>query len=103
MALKLELTPHLNESDSVRLEIDGEIAECPTDGARRPAGRSTNKRNIKTAVVVRDGETVVLGGLQKESDPRAVEKIPFLGDIPLLGRLFQTRAKQRAKQELSSC
>src|SRR5262249_47055348 len=51
-------------------------------------------------VVVRDGETVVLGGLTKETDAQTVEKIPFLGDIPLLGRLFQSRSKQRVKQDL---
>jgi general secretion pathway protein D len=99
--LKLDLTPHLNESDSVRLELDGEISDVP-DGqiGASPGGPITNKRTVKTAIVVRDGETVVLGGLQKESMAESVDKIPFLGDIPVLGRLFQTRAKQRVKQDL---
>ena len=53
-----------------------------------------------TAVVVHDGQTIVLGGLTKQSDTQEIDKIPFLGDIPLIGRLFQTRSKERIKQEL---
>jgi len=49
---------------------------------------------------VHDGQTVVLGGLQKESASDQVDKVPILGDIPVLGRLFQTRSKQRIKQDL---
>ena len=99
VALSFELTPHLNESDAIRLEINGNIEDL-ADGTSSPGGPTTNQRKIQTAVVVHDGETIVLGGLTKETDTEAVDKIPFLGDIPLLGRLFQTRAKQRIKQEL---
>jgi general secretion pathway protein D len=101
VALKMEITPHLNDSDSIRLELDGEISDVP-DGAdvTTPGGPITNKRVIHTAVVVGDGEAVVLGGLQKESQTEYVEKIPFLGDIPILGRLFQSRSKQRGQQDL---
>lgn len=101
VALKIELTPHLNDSDSVRLEIDTEISDVP-DGQSSAAagGPTTNNRTLKTAVVVRDGEPVVLGGLQKETQSETIDKIPGLGDIPILGRLFQTRGKQRTKQDL---
>jgi general secretion pathway protein D len=101
VVLRMDLTPHLNDSDAVRLEIDGEISDVP-DGqtGQLQGGPITNKRTIKTAIVVHDGETVVLGGLQKESESEAIEKIPGLGDIPLLGRLFQMRSKQRTKQDL---
>jgi general secretion pathway protein D len=98
--LKLELTPHLNASSSIRLEINGEISDIPDGQTSSSGGPTTNKRTITTAVVVNDGECVVLGGLTKETDSETVEKIPFLGDIPLLGRLFQTRGKQRVKQDL---
>ncbi len=101
VALKLDLTPHLNDSDSIRLEIDGEISDVP-DGqnANAPGGPTTDKRTIKTAVVVNDGETVVLGGLQKESDSETVDKVPVLGDLPILGNLFRSKSKQRVKQDL---
>jgi general secretion pathway protein D len=100
VSLKLELTPHLNDSPSIRLELNGEISDVADAAPTAGGGPTTNKRTIVTAVVVRDGETVVLGGLTKETDTMAVDKIPFLGDIPLLGRLFQTRSKQRLKQDL---
>ncbi len=101
VALKIDLTPHLNDSDSVRLELDAEISDVP-DGqsAGQQGGPTTNKRTLKTAIVVNDGETVVLGGLQKESQSQTTDKIPVLGDIPVLGKLFQTRGKQRTKQDL---
>jgi len=100
VALSIELTPHLNESDAIRLEINGNIEDLADSTSASPGGPTTNQRKITTAVVVHDGETIVLGGLTKETDTQAVDKIPFLGDIPLLGRLFQTRTKQRVKQEL---
>lgn len=101
VALKIDLTPHLNDSDSVRLELDAEISDVP-DGqaAGQQGGPTTNKRTLKTSIVVSDGETVVLGGLQKESQSQTTDKIPVLGDIPVLGKLFQTRGKQRTKQDL---
>jgi general secretion pathway protein D len=98
--LTLELTPHLNDSDSVRLELSGEISDVPDGATSGPGGPVTNKRTIKTAIVVRDGETIVLGGLQKEKEVETVDKIPGLGDIPLIGRLFQMRGKQHQKQDL---
>jgi general secretion pathway protein D len=101
VALKLDLTPHLNESDSVRLELEGEISDVPEgQTSTSPGGPITNKRTIKTAVVVKDGETVVLGGLQKDGYAESISKVPLLGDIPVLGRLFQTRSRQRVKQDL---
>lgn len=101
VALTLELTPHLNESDAIRLEINGNIEDVADSNATSsPGGPTTNQRKLSTAVVIKDGETVVLGGLQKEEDAETVTKIPFLGDIPLLGRLFQTRSRSRIKQDL---
>ncbi len=99
VALSFDLTPHLNESDSIRLEINGNIEDL-ADGTTTPGGPTTNQRKIITSVVVHDGETIVLGGLTKDTDTQEIDKIPFLGDIPLLGRLFQTRSKERIKQEL---
>ena len=99
VALSFDLTPHLNESDAIRLEINGTIEDV-ADGLSTPGGPTTNQRKIVTAVVVHDGETIVLGGLTKQEDKLEIDKIPLLGDIPLIGRLFQTRNKERVKQEL---
>ena len=100
VALKLELTPHVSD-DAVRMEIDGEISDVP-DGqsSAAPGGPTTDKRTLKTSVLVGDGETVVLGGLEKQTFTERIERIPLLGDLPIIGRLFQTRNKQRIKQSL---
>ncbi len=98
VALRIDLTPHLSDEQEIRLEIDGEISDVAGSGGA--GGPITNQRTIKTTVVVHDGQTVVLGGLQKESASDQVDKVPILGDIPVLGRLFQTRSKQRIKQDL---
>jgi general secretion pathway protein D len=101
VALTLELTPHLNESSSIRLEIDGNIEDVANNASTTtPGGPTTNDRKIKTAVVVRDGDCVVLGGLTKETESEVVTKVPLLGDIPLLGKLFQTKSKEKTKQDL---
>jgi general secretion pathway protein D len=99
VSLKMEIKPHLNDSDSIRLELDGEISDV-ADSGQTAGGPITNKRTLKTAVVVRDGDTVVLGGLQKDEEGESVEKIPVLGDIPLLGRLFKHTTKTHTKQDL---
>ena len=98
VVLKIDLTPHLSDDEEVRLELDGEISDVASAGGA--GGPITNQRTLKTTVVVRDGETVVLGGLQKESADDSIDKIPGLGDLPILGRLFQTRRKARHKQDL---
>jgi general secretion pathway protein D len=98
--LKMDLTPHLNQSVAVRLEIDGQISDVPDGTSLLDGAPTTNNRELKTTVLVHSGESVVLGGLQKETLSDTVDKIPFLGDIPILGKLFQTRSKQRKQQDL---
>jgi general secretion pathway protein D len=61
---------------------------------------TTTKRSAKTSVVVKDKETVVIGGLIQDQDKETVNKIPLLGDIPLLGYFFKTRNTQRTKTNL---
>lgn len=99
VALKLEITPHVNASDFVRLEIDNEISDVAgTDP--EGGGPITNKRVIKTVAVVRDQQPVVLGGILKDSINESVSKIPLLGDIPILGYLFKIKRRATQKQML---
>lgn len=62
--------------------------------------RITTKRSAKTNIVVKNGETVVIGGLIQDSDEDVVTKVPFLGDIPGLGWLFKTKSKTKIKTNL---
>jgi len=60
----------------------------------------TTTRSAKTSVVVKDKDTVVIGGLIQDQDQETVTKIPLLGDIPLIGWLFKTKHKERTKTNL---
>ncbi len=101
VALKLKITPHVNESDMVRLELDQEVSDiAETNFGGTGLGPSTSKRTIKTVVVVRDQQTVVLGGLMETKVQNVVSKVPLLGDIPIIGYLFKHTKKVVAKTNL---
>ena len=96
---KIEVTPHVNDSDQVRLEITEGISE-----AGAPQGQlgaiPIIKRQAKTTLVVRDQQTVVIGGLMRDAVTNSRTKIPILGDIPVLGALFRTTKKTTQKTNL---
>jgi general secretion pathway protein D len=96
--LTLNVTPHISANDMVRIEIDGEIKEL---GEKDPTlGPTWTERKLKTQVVVRDQQTVVLGGLIQESIVYGETKVPILGDIPVLGYLFKVTSKTKRKGNL---
>ncbi len=99
VTLKLELTPHVNSADYVRLDIKSTIDDV-ADKNYNNLGPATNKRSLETVAVVRDQQPVVLGGIMRDSVSEAVTKIPILGDIPILGYLFKTRSTEKQKQML---
>ncbi|MFK8000354.1 MAG: type II secretion system secretin GspD [Polyangiales bacterium] len=95
----IRVTPHINEHDEIRLEIEEEISELgATTGELGVA--TINRRTAKTEVMVRDQQTVVIGGLVRESITQNETKIPILGDIPLLGALFRSQSETRQKNNL---
>lgn len=96
--LKLKIKPQINESDFIRLEIDESTEEIASQDAT--LGPTTSKRAAKTTVVARDQQSVVIGGLIQDRTVNSVEKIPLLGDIPVLGRLFRTTSKKKQKTNL---
>jgi general secretion pathway protein D len=99
VALTLKITPHINASDMVRLEIDQEISDIASRNFEG-LGPSWAKRAIKTTVVVRDQQSIVIGGLMSDRVTLSESKIPFLGDIPILGYLFKYSQKTKAKTNL---
>src|SRR6185437_1069600 len=99
VALKLEITPHVNDSDFVRLEIDNELSDVANPNFNG-LGPATSKRTIKSVVTIRDQQSIVLGGLIKDSVSETVNKVPLLGDIPILGYLFKSTSKTITKQNL---
>ncbi len=95
----LRFTPHINENDEIRLEIEEEISEAgATEGTLGVV--SINQRMAKTEVMVRDQQTIVIGGLMRESLRTAEQKVPVLGDIPLIGALFRRTEREMVKTNL---
>lgn len=97
---KVKITPHLNDSDEVRLEVSEEIS----DVAGLPQGTlgavPFAKRTATTQLVVKDQQTVVIGGLVRNHVSRQDTKIPLLGDIPVLGMLFRSSQSVLQKSDL---
>lgn len=98
VGITLEVTPHINEGDSVLLEISQEVSSLTEDTSASDV--ITNERSISTQVMARDGEVVVLGGLIRDDVQAAEQKVPLLGDIPLLGRLFRSDETRVRKTNL---
>jgi general secretion pathway protein D len=97
----ITITPHINDSHEIRLEIAEEISSA---GAPSEAGDlgvvSIDRTRAKTELVVRDQQTVVIGGLMRDQITRADSKVPVLGDIPLIGALFRSSSKHKIKKNL---
>lgn len=100
VGLILKVTPHVNEGDSVRLEITQEVSSLSPSQVAGAVDLITNKREIDTTVQVPDGAMLVLGGLTSEEVGEAISGVPGLSRIPLLGNLFKSRKASRSKRNL---
>ncbi|KAB2926220.1 MAG: type IV pilus secretin PilQ family protein, partial [Candidatus Contendobacter sp.] len=100
--LKLEVTPQITPDDRVRMDlmVSKDEPGPPVPQATGGTALSIEKREVTTQVLVNNGETVVLGGVFEQTKTNNQEKVPLLGDIPLLGYLFQRNGKSTAKREL---
>lgn len=99
VGITLKVTPQVNDGDTIKLEIDQEISNL-SQSASSAADIITNKRTLKTTVLVENGEILVLGGLMDDQMRDVEQKVPVLGDIPLLGVLFRSQTTTKAKQNL---
>lgn len=94
----LNITPHINDEGFIRLKLSQEVTKVQS-GADK-AMPTTLKRTAKTTVVVKDKATIVIGGLVGDSTDEGTNKVPFLGDVPLLGWLFKARTVKRERTNL---
>ncbi len=97
---KLKFTPQINEGDSVLLTLEQEVSSVNASSASNENGATFDVRTIKNSVLVKSGETVVLGGLMDTKTIESVTKVPFLGDIPILGELFKYTSSTYDKRNL---
>ncbi|MDP2748467.1 type II secretion system secretin GspD [Pseudomonas sp.] len=101
IGVTLKVTPHINDGASLRLEIEQEISSiAPTSQGVNAVDLITNKRSIKSTILAENGQVIVLGGLIQDDVTQADSKVPLLGDIPLLGRLFRSTKETRIKRNL---
>lgn len=102
VGITLKLTPQITEGDYVKLDIYQEISSLKqaSENILINVGPTTTKRSTKTSVVVKDGQTVVIGGLMQEKEEININKMPLLGDIPLIGMLFKNEQVSKKKTNL---
>lgn len=98
IGVKLRVRPQINEGDAIRLEIEQEVSQIAPKGDA--ADLVTNTRTLRTHVMVDDGEMLVLGGLIADARVDTVDKVPGLGDIPGVGRLFRYDTQNVEKRNL---
>ena len=96
-SLSLEVTPQITPEGNVILDLE---VNKDSRGTLTSAGPAINTKQIKTQVLVENGGTVVIGGIFTQDERTDVSKVPLLGDLPLLGYLFQTKTKSISKTEL---
>jgi len=103
VGITLKITPQISEGDYIKLDIYQEISALQggqSENILTSIGPTITKRSTKTSVVVKDKQTVVIGGLMQDRDEQTTTKVPFFGDIPLIGWLFKYKTTQKAKTNL---
>jgi len=95
--LKLEVTPQITPEGNVILDVQ---VNKDSLGTLTALGREINVKQVKTQVLVENGGTVVIGGIFEQSEQNSETKVPFLGDVPVLGNLFKTRSRDSTRTEL---
>ncbi len=97
VGITLKVKPQINDGNNIKLEISQEISSVSES---TEAGLITDKRSIDTEVMIEDGQILVLGGLTEESYRESDQKVPLLGSIPILGRLFSSESNTKSTTNL---
>ena len=102
VGITLRITPHIHESEFVSMDIYQESSALKDTTLLQTStvGPTTTKRSAKTTVLVKSGDTVIIGGMMQETTLKSESKIPLLGDIPLLGYLFKFSSSSKKKTNL---
>ncbi|MDX2143253.1 MAG: type II secretion system secretin GspD [Rhodospirillaceae bacterium] len=100
VGIKLEVRPQINEGEAIKLFIRQEVSSIFRPLSATSSELITNKREVETTVMVNDGQIIVLGGLIEEGEQVSLDKVPILGDIPILGRAFQSEGKSKRRTNL---
>ncbi|MCB1755493.1 MAG: type II secretion system secretin GspD [Gammaproteobacteria bacterium] len=100
VGISLKVKPQINEGNNIKMEIQQDVESVSATTVSGASDITTDKRSIKTTVLVEDRQTLVLGGLMDDQLKERKEKVPLLGDIPVLGNLFRYNNKEKSKRSL---
>lgn len=103
VGIKLKMQPQINEGDVVKIKLKQEITSVipgASEVVLTSLGPSTTKRSVETVVAAKDQQTIVIGGLIDDKVTITTTKVPFLGDIPILGNLFKQKKTTKAKTNI---
>jgi general secretion pathway protein D len=100
VGLMLRVRPQINENGTVKMAIYQEVSKIDDATLKNANGPTTSKRSIESNVLVEDGSIIVLGGLLEDSYAQAEDKVPLLGDVPIVGNLFRSENRSRKKTNL---
>jgi len=97
IGITLKVKPRLSSNNQVTLQVEAEIEDILPGSSASADRPTTTKRKVVTNAIVNNGETIILGGLMKKSGGKNATKIPILGDIPLLGKIFRSDADMESQ------
>ena len=100
IGITLKVTPRINHGDSITLEIEQSTENVSPAVVADASDLVTDKTEIKTSALIKDGQVLVLGGLIREDDVKSSSRVPILGDLPLIGKLFRSSSVDKTKNNL---
>lgn len=105
VGVKLKITPHISENNTLRLEIEQEVSRVISSlvtvgDDQQIIAPTTRKREVQTAIRMRDGQTAVIAGLLSEDESTSAGQVPGLGDVPLMGWLFKNKSESKTQTNL---
>jgi general secretion pathway protein D len=100
VGIKLKIKPQINEGNAIKMAIEQEASNLNLSASTSAQEKIINTRKITTTVLAEDGQIIVLGGLIEDKYTDSEEKVPLLGDLPLLGQLFRFTTTEKTKQNL---
>ncbi|MDO4250434.1 MAG: type II secretion system secretin GspD [Moraxella sp.] len=100
VGIHLNVVPHIGENGTVRLEVSQEVSSVVPSSVGNATGIVTNKSLINTTILADNGQTIALGGLMRDNSIKSQQKVPVLGNVPVIGRLFRSDDTSNEKSNL---
>lgn len=100
VGIQLRVKPQVSEGGAITMQVYQEVSSVDTTVATGNAGLATKKRSIESKVLVDDGQVIVIGGLIQDDLSHSEDKVPLLGDLPVVGNLFRYEARKQGRTNL---